>query len=174
MAPDLSERVDWAVRRAMSPNPEHRPTTCREFVADLIGRSTRPSQQSVRAPGEAEVWYLTYLDEFGHSHTVKGEREGIRRALRDGLLGDTSTMTAARNKQGPFQELRFYPEFRDLLIAPEALPTVKQPAPTRPVTRLPATPAPPPAEKERKPPAQRQAKPAWRQPTALNRTPPPA
>src|SRR5262249_12482852 len=35
LAPELSERTDWAIRRAMSANPEDRPASCREFVEDL-------------------------------------------------------------------------------------------------------------------------------------------
>jgi serine/threonine protein kinase len=174
LAPDLSERVDWAIRRAMSPVPEQRPATCREFVEDLYGRTTRPSQAE-RATGDGDVWYLTYQDELGQSHTVKGGTEGIRRALRDGLLGDASTMTACRQKQGPFVGLQTYPEFRDLLIAPEAMPTVKQ-TPARQVTRLP-TPPPPAAPKSyptRPAPVDRPGQPAWRQGAMPSRTPAPA
>ena len=39
--PDVSERVDWALRRAMSPDPDVRPASCREFIEDLTGQSTR-------------------------------------------------------------------------------------------------------------------------------------
>jgi serine/threonine protein kinase len=180
LAPDLSERVDWAIRRAMSPNKEQRPANCRELVEDLYGRTTRPSQVE-RPSGEVDVWYLVYQDDLGQSHTVKGGTEGIRRALRDGLLGDASTMTVCRQKQGPFVGLRTYPEFRDLLIAPEAMPTVK-PAPARQVTRLatppPAVPPPlpkvaPPKSGAARPPANRPGQPAWRRGGLLSRTPPP-
>ena len=41
LVPELSERLDWAIRRAMAVQPDHRPTTCREFVEDLTGHSTR-------------------------------------------------------------------------------------------------------------------------------------
>jgi serine/threonine protein kinase len=198
LAPDLSERVDWAICRAMSPNPDQRPSNCREFVEDLFGRTTRPSQVVERAPGEADIWYLVYQDELGQSHTVKGATDGIRRALRDGLLGDAATMTASRSKQGPFQELRAYPEFRDLLIKPEAMPMPKPQAPTRPVTRLPDPPAAKPAPAAKAPPtsppkpersprpsdpfqeerpptplAGRPRQPAWRQTAAPSRTPTP-
>ena len=143
IVPELSERVDWAIRRSMSPNPDQRPASCREFVEDLIGRSTRPSQQGiVRAPGEPDIWYLVYKDEFGTTHTVKGEREGIRGAIKDGLLGDASTVTACRTKQGPFLELKTYPEFRDLLIKPEAAAPVQQPPAKLPNPVPRATPVP--------------------------------
>jgi serine/threonine protein kinase len=141
IVPELSERVDWAIRRSMSPTADQRPASCREFVEDLIGRSTRPSQQGVvRASGEVDLWYLIYKDEEGTTHTVKGERDGIRGVIKDGLLGDASTVTACRTKQGPFLALKEYPEFRDLLIKPEAVPPVQQPPP-KPVTKMP-TPAP--------------------------------
>jgi serine/threonine protein kinase len=203
LVPTLSERVDWAIRRAMSPNPDQRPATCREFVEDMFGRTTRPSQIVERAPGEVEMWYLVYQDEFGQSHTVKGATDGIRRALRDGLLGDTSTMTASRSKQGPFQELKVFPEFRDLLIRPEAMPSPKPQSAARPVTKVPeppatkpapaaAKPAPPPPPPAAKPtPPPKPAPPAdpflddgspmspagqpnWRQGGAPSRTPAPA
>jgi eukaryotic-like serine/threonine-protein kinase len=201
LVPEISERVDWAIRRSMSPNPEQRPATCREFVEDLIGRTTRPSQIE-RAPGEGEVWYLVYQDELGQTHTVKGATEGIRRALKDGLLGDASAMAGARSKHGPFVALSTFPEFRDLIIAPEAMPTVAPQAAARPVTRLPSPPPPPPAaapkaeaartpptprppatapkpESARTPPTPRppaqpaNGPPAWRQGGIVNRTPSP-
>jgi hypothetical protein len=62
-----------------------------------------------------------YKDEVGESHTAKGETDGIRRALKEGLLGDATNIVACRQKQGPFLALRSYPEFRDLVIEPEAL-----------------------------------------------------
>lgn len=141
LVPGLSERVDWAIRRAMSPDPKQRPANCREFVEDLIGRSTRPPTPAEKAAAESDVWYLVYYDEFNQPHSVKGGTEGIRRALREGLLGDASTMTACRHKQGPFLKLKEYPEFRDLLISPEALPQLT-PTSGRPVTVAKSTPAP--------------------------------
>src|ERR1043165_9397314 len=30
----ISERVDWAIRRSISPDPVHRPENCREFIED--------------------------------------------------------------------------------------------------------------------------------------------
>jgi serine/threonine protein kinase len=178
VVPALSERADWAIRRAMSPNAEQRPATCREFVEDLYGRTTRPSQaQQIAASGD--IWYLVYRDELGQSHTVKGGTDGIRRALQDGLLGDASTMTACRQKAGPFQELKAFPEFRDLLISPEALPPASS-TPTRQAPRL-ATP-PPAAVPPPLPPLSSRSTPAagteppplktWRQ--AVNKVPSPS
>jgi hypothetical protein len=54
----------------------------------------------------------------------------VRRSLKDGLLGDASNVRAARTKAGPFEPLRGYPEFRDLVI--EAAPlSVPQPSTPR-------------------------------------------
>src|SRR5207253_678574 len=41
LVPDITERVDWALRRAMSVDKDDRPGSCREFVEDLTGHSTR-------------------------------------------------------------------------------------------------------------------------------------
>src|SRR5207237_8550163 len=76
--PALSERIDWAIRRSMSANAEERPATCREFVEDLTGHSTRKSAPN-QQPAEQDLWYLVYKDETGESHTVKGSGDGISR-----------------------------------------------------------------------------------------------
>jgi serine/threonine protein kinase len=122
VVPSLSERIDWAIRRAMSADPEQRPTSCREFVEDLTGRSTRKLPSAGETPaGSNDVWYLVYKDEEGTTHTVKGSVGAIRRSLKDGLLGDASNVRASRTKTGPFENLRSYPEFRDLVVAPAPL-----------------------------------------------------
>ncbi len=119
LVPSLSERIDWAIRRAMSADPEQRPTSCREFVEDLTGKSTRKLPSAADStPGTADIWYLVYKDEEGVRHTVKGSVAAIRRSLKDGLLGDASNVQASRSKAGPFENLRSYPEFRDLVIVP--------------------------------------------------------
>ena len=53
LVPSLSERLDWAIRRAMSAEPDQRPTSCREFVEDLTGHSTRrvPAVKQCAATG---------------------------------------------------------------------------------------------------------------------------
>jgi hypothetical protein len=55
-------------------------------------------------------------------HTVKGTVKGIRRSLRDGLLGDAENVRVARQKIGPFESLRAFAEFRDLVIQPAKMP----------------------------------------------------
>lgn len=120
LVPALSERVDWALRRAMSADPEMRPASCREFVEDLIGHSTR---RLPTIPGAAptDVWYLIYRDAHGETHTVKGSTLAIRRSLKEGLLGGIDHVRASRVKTGNFEPLRTFPEFRDLVIAPAPL-----------------------------------------------------
>jgi serine/threonine protein kinase len=155
VVPALSERTDWAIRRAMSADPALRPTSCREFVEDLTGQSTRkvaaPAAQDSQAP---DLWYLVYKDEQGVTHTVKGTTDGIRRSLREGLLGDAGNVRACRSKSGPFELLRTFPEFRDMVLMPSpSSPNIvvagsgtlrgQQPGPSSSTPR-PATPAPSP------------------------------
>ena len=88
LVPGLSERTDWAIRRAMAAEPDQRPNTCREFVEDLTGHSTKrvtPSEDP-----KADIWYLRYKDPDGVSHMIKGPTSGIRRNLQEGLLGRAS------------------------------------------------------------------------------------
>ena len=117
----VSERVSWAVMRAMSGDPASRPTSCKEFVEDLTGASLRPTAAAPEQP-PADLWYLVYRDELGETHTVKGTTDGIRRALKEGLLGDASNVRACRTKTGQFLVLTDYPEFRDLVIRPAPMP----------------------------------------------------
>ncbi len=120
--PALSDRVDWAIRRAMSAEPSQRPASCREFLEDLTGQSRGSGSVKPAAPNPAEVWYMVYRDETGQSHTVKGGTDSIRSALREGLLGDASTILVGRTKTGQFLPLMSIPEFRDLVVAPAPLP----------------------------------------------------
>jgi serine/threonine protein kinase len=133
LVPSLSDRVDWAIIRAMSADPNRRPRSCREFVEDLTGHSTRRVSGSNTGLPVTEVWYLVYKDETGTMHTVKGSMSAIRRSLKDGLLGDAANVRASRSKSGPFESLRGYPEFRDLLVA--AAPLSVPQAPSRAAKR---------------------------------------
>ncbi len=122
--PAVSDRVDWAIRRAMSAEPDRRPASCREFLEDLTGQSrntpTRLGAQAGRdaPPPPLDVWYMVYKDETGATHTVKGSTEGIRNALANQLLGDATTILVSRTKTGHFQSLASVPEFRDLVVHP--------------------------------------------------------
>jgi hypothetical protein len=144
LAPELSERIDWAIRRSMSASPELRPNTCREFIEDVIGQSTRPSAAAAQA-NAGELWYMVYRDEEGTVHTVKGTTENIRKAFRERLLGDAGNIRACRTKQGPFQALQDYPEFRDLIIDPHGS-VATDAATTRTTATVSALPTPPPIQ----------------------------
>jgi eukaryotic-like serine/threonine-protein kinase len=115
IVPELSERTNSTILRAMSATPDRRHNNCRDFVEDLLGRSTRPAD-AAQTPENTELWYLVYKDEIGQSHTVKGTTDGIRKALQEHLLGDAHNIVAAKTKQGPFQPMEKLPEFRDLLL----------------------------------------------------------
>jgi len=120
--PNLSERLDWAIRRAMSADPMQRPSTCREFVEDISGRSTRRVGANAAVANQADLWYIVYTDEFGATHTVKGAMQSIRRCLKEGRLGDAGNVRVSRTPNGPFEPLKTHSEFRDLVIAPAAVP----------------------------------------------------
>lgn len=128
--PALSDRVDWAIRRAMSAEPDRRPASCREFLEDLTGQSrVVPTRATAHVPGAADVWYMVYKDETGATHTVKGSTDGIRNALQNQLLGDAAAIVVSRAKTGPFSPLTNVPEFRDLVVAPAPLPPSGVPRP---------------------------------------------
>lgn len=131
----LSERIDWAIRRSMSADPEQRPSTCREFVEDLTGRSVRkPTSPAQAQANKEEIWYLVYKDEEGVNHTAKGSTVAIRRSLREGLLGDASNIRASKLKDGEFLMLREFPEFRDLVILPQPMVNTPVEEATKPST----------------------------------------
>jgi serine/threonine protein kinase len=153
--PSISDRVNWAILRAMSADPEQRPRSCREFVEDLTGHSTRRvSGAGTSATNMQELWYLIYKDEAGATHTVKGTTAAIRRSLRDGVLGDAGNVRASRTKTGPFEPLRDHAEFRDMLMSAtpssgEGIPAALDPAPpTRPQYREPTSPPPAPPKSQ--------------------------
>jgi serine/threonine protein kinase len=117
--PAVSERVSWAICRAMHQDPGERPASCREFVEDLTGQN-RPSVSPALTPPSSgsDRWYMAYKDETGKQHTVKGQTDGIRKALREGYLGDAQTVVVSRSKSGPFVPLHSVAEFRDLVASP--------------------------------------------------------
>ena len=123
--PAVTDRVDWAIRRAMSADPANRPASCREFFEDLTGQSRMSGAVKVPPAGgaaaPADNWYMVYRDEFNQPHTVKGTTQSIRDALRDNLLGDPSLILVGRSKSGQFIPLGSTPEFRDLVVAPAAM-----------------------------------------------------
>jgi len=124
----VSERVDWAVRRSMSADPDKRPSSCREFLEDLTGQGRGSGPQAQPAATATELWYMVYQDDVGQKHTVKGQTDGIRRALQDGLLGDASNILVSRTKTGQFVPLQSTPEFRDLVVAPAPVSSTRSSA----------------------------------------------
>lgn len=128
IVPTLSERIDWAIRRAMSADPDARPESCREFVEDLTGRSTRRMSVANASAVQHDLWYICYEDETGAEQIVKGTLTAIRKCLKDGLLGDADNVRVARIKAGPYEPLRTHPEFRDLVVSPQVLALPKRPS----------------------------------------------
>ena len=142
--PGLSERVNYAIRRAMHHDAAKRPASCREFMEDLTGISWRTGQASgsyAQAPPPEDLpppksepidlWYMVYKAADGQAKTVKGTTDSIRRNALGGLIGPPADILVSRAKHGPFRPLREVAEFRDLAGDP--------PTPPRPV------PAPPPS-----------------------------
>jgi serine/threonine protein kinase len=119
IVPTISERVDWAIRRAIDKEPSSRPESCREFIEDLTGHCTEVGAGTDHGMETmSEYWYMVYTDDNGTVHTVKGTIKGIRRSLKEGLLGDADNVRVARIKAGPYEPLKTFPEFRDLVIVP--------------------------------------------------------
>jgi serine/threonine protein kinase len=116
---EVSERADWAIRRAMSPDPAQRPGSCREFVEDLTGE---PEPGTTSAEGELGIttvtalWHVLYRDADGNIHSTRETTEGVRRVLQDGSLGNAEELRLARKSQGPFEPARNFAEFRDLVL----------------------------------------------------------
>jgi serine/threonine protein kinase len=114
LVPTLSERLDWAIRRAMSADPTLRPVSCREFVTDLIGRCTHKTVTPDLSETEIDLWFVEFLDEQGKQRTAMGTTQDLKRSLLDGVLGDVSRVRAGRTKSGPYQLLATLPQFSDL------------------------------------------------------------
>lgn len=120
--PRISERTDWAIRRSMDSDPDIRPSSCREFVEDLVGKSTRKtSPDESKTPDKTkqpvqEIWFMAYLDEKAKQHVVKGTAKAIRRSFKDGILEDPQRFKLAKTAEGPFEDMKNYPEFRDLAV----------------------------------------------------------
>lgn len=115
--PDLSERVDWAIRRAMSADPDGRPASCIEFIEDLTGRSAKVPGAPKRAT-RADLWYVVYEDADGVGHETSGPQHDIRRSLQEGILGDAGKVRVSASRDGPFEPLRNLAEYRDLVLSP--------------------------------------------------------
>src|SRR5439155_16621889 len=108
------------------------------------GYSTRKVPIQATDGAVQELWYLQYKDETGEAHLVKGSMAGIRRSLKEGLLGDASNVLASRSKSGEFMPLKSHPEFRDLVVsaAPLSRSGVAALPDLRPATPISGTPTP--------------------------------
>lgn len=124
--PALSERVDWAIRRAMSADPQKRPGSCREFVEDLTGQSTRPDSETYFEAHDEDMWYLVYADRDGLARTHSGTTQSMRVLLKQGQFGALAAVKGSRSKIGPFEPLDSYPEFRDLVVEPAPGPPLSE------------------------------------------------
>ncbi|MBY0522844.1 MAG: serine/threonine protein kinase [Gemmataceae bacterium] len=124
---DITERTDWAIRRAMSANPDNRPASCREFAEDLLGQSTRGgSNADIDANVESGTWYIVFTDPEGMVRTAKGTTKAMRRAIKEGQLGDPDKVRGSQCKTGPFELLYTFLEFRDLVVAPAPGPPLSE------------------------------------------------
>jgi len=129
---ELSERVDWAIRRAMSADPAQRPESCREFVEDLTGRSTRMGEEKEGEAKDGEqngaptehTWYVLYNDNAGNVQTATAGRDDLRPALKAGKHGALEAVRVSRSAAGPFVALSVFPEFRDLVVQPASGPAL--------------------------------------------------
>jgi serine/threonine protein kinase len=114
--PDLSERLDWAIRRAMNADPAGRPASCVEFVEDLTGRSAKIPGASKRGM-RADLWHVLYEGADGTSQQASGPQHDIRGSIQDGLLGNAGNVRVSASRDGPFEPLRNVAEFRDLVVS---------------------------------------------------------
>ena len=124
----LSDRVNWAVCRAMSCKPDDRPASCREFMEDLLGGPWQSGGQpsspaALRRPTSDpadtvanDLWYVVYRDAAGELHKVKGTTESVRLNLTAGTFGDQAAVLVCRTKTGQFVPVRNSPAFRDLVV----------------------------------------------------------
>jgi serine/threonine protein kinase len=114
--PALSKRLDWAIRRAMSPEPALRPASCREFTDDLTAppMEADPKEASSAQPDD---WFVLYHDPSGQLQKLSGSTQEVRRWLDKEKPKHATQLQAGRTQNGPFKALSDYPEFRDLLIA---------------------------------------------------------
>jgi serine/threonine protein kinase len=126
IVPTLSERVDWAIRRALSADPKHRPSTCREFVEDLTGQSTRLGDDIDDEARTDDVWYVVYTAGDDTVRTMQGSTQEVRAALREEKLGKSDMVRASRSKTGPFDPLLLFLEFRDLVVKPGEGPPLSE------------------------------------------------
>lgn len=113
VVPELSEHLDWAIRRSMRADPAQRPASCREFLEDLTGRSRRFIEER-----SEDRWYLRFRDAEGNECLARHSTATARQCLERGLLGNLADVTVSMTAEGPFAPLRQVAEFRDLVGQP--------------------------------------------------------
>ncbi len=133
--PRVSERVNRAILRSMSADPQRRPASCREFIEDLTGqpwtaRADGPAPANVAtpaplgpppAPPTNDLWYMVYRDPAGNSKTVKGSTARILENLKSGSIGDVNGILVCRTKAGPFLPIKNVAEFRIHIVEPASI-----------------------------------------------------
>jgi serine/threonine protein kinase len=78
LVPTLTERTDLAIRRAMSAQPDKRPATCEEFIANLLGTGEPAATESaVRSSPE-----VVCVPEAPAGAAALGDVQGVDRAPR--------------------------------------------------------------------------------------------
>ncbi len=119
--PAVSERIETTIRRAINADPFRRHQSCQELIDDLLGATTRRIDSGTVVDSSPDRWFLYYYDREGILHTLKGSLDGVRRSIKNGEFGDPERVRIARTKNGPFESLRRYGEFRDLLALPNVV-----------------------------------------------------
>lgn len=114
LLPTLSKHIDATIQRSMSPEANHRQSSCQEFVDEMTGKVAPPAVPNADQAAE-DLWYLVYKDGKGTTHTVKGSSAGIRREVKEGRLGDVANIRASRSKSGPFEALYKIEEFNEVV-----------------------------------------------------------
>jgi serine/threonine protein kinase len=62
LAPTLSLATDWAIRRALSPDPDQRPVSCFEFIKNLTGSASEEGMERAgKAAPPAHPWDVVKL-----------------------------------------------------------------------------------------------------------------
>jgi hypothetical protein len=110
----------------MSADPNHRPASCDEFVADLTNPAALSSDDLDSAASDEDVWYLLYTNSSGIAQTTSGSTRSLRQSIKAAEFGDLSLARASRSKVGPFEELYVFPEFRDLIVQPAPGPPLSE------------------------------------------------
>jgi serine/threonine protein kinase len=106
LVPELSERTERAILRALDPEPERRTASCREFVDELLGRTApRPAARARVHSSEdqtEEELRKTQRVRFRHGDDAAEEdlakTHPMRRSGPEALAGRQATNTRARSE----------------------------------------------------------------------------